>query len=144
MKLRPATFADEQLLLNWRNEPQARANSSYPGEILPESHKAWLSRIILDTETYLYIAEVDGVPIGQGRIERAWKAISKKMDHALIGYSIDANERGKGYGKQLAEKLVNLARNTHGYGLTMCRIKRTNMCSVCVAIHAGVNTIELF
>ena len=144
MKLRPATFADESLLLEWRNDPQARANSSYIREVTPEGHHAWLQRIMLDSETHLYIAEIEGVPIGQGRIERAWKAYSKKMDSAAIGYSIDVNERGKGYGKQLVEKLVNLARNTHGFGLVMCRIKRGNMCSVKVAIQAGVNTIEFF
>lgn len=144
MKLRPATLADEAILLQWRNEPLARANSSYTGEITPEGHCAWLHRIMLDNDTHLYIAEIDGTPVGQGRIERAWKAYSRKMDSAAIGYSIDVNERGKGYGKQLVEKLVNLARNTHGFGLVMCRIKRGNMCSVKVAIEAGVNTIEFF
>ncbi len=144
MKLRPATFADEALLLEWRNDPQVRANSSYSGEVTPEGHHAWLQRVMLDNEIHLYIAEIDGVPVGQGRIERAWKAYSKKMDSAAIGYSIDVEERGKGYGKQLAEKLVNLARNTHGFGMTMCRIKRGNMCSVKAAIQAGVNTIEFF
>lgn len=144
MKLRPATFADEALLLEWRNDPQARANSSYTGEVTPEGHHAWLQRIMLDNDTHLYIAEIDGIPVGQGRIERAWKAYSKKMDSAAIGYSIDANERGKGYGKQLVEKLVNLSRNTHGFGRVMCRIRRGNMCSVKVAISAGVDTIELF
>lgn len=144
MKLRPATIADESLLLEWRNDPQARANSSYTGEVTQDGHHAWLKRILLDNETHLYIAEIEGVPVGQGRIERAWKAYSKKMDSAAIGYSIDVNERGKGYGKQLVEKLVNLARNTHGFGLVMCRIKRGNMCSVKVAIQAGVNTIEFF
>ena len=92
MKLRPATFNDESLLLQWRNEPQARANSSYSGEVTPEGHKAWLQRIMLDNETHLYIAEIEGIPIGQGRIERAWKAYSKKMDSAAIGYSIDVSE----------------------------------------------------
>ena len=144
MKLRPATFADESLLLEWRNEPLTRANSSYPEEVTPDGHHAWLQRIMLDHETYLYIAEIEGVPVGQGRIERAWKAYSKKMDSAAIGYSIDVSERGKGYGKQLVEKLVNLAKNTHGFGMVMCRIKRGNMCSVKVAIQAGVNTIEFF
>lgn len=144
MKLRPATFADESLLLEWRNDPQARANSSYTGEVTPEGHHAWLQRIMLDNEIHLYIAEIEGIPVGQGRIERAWKAYSKKMDSAAIGYSIDVNERGKGHGKQLVEKLVNLARNTHGFGLVMCRIKRGNLCSVKVAIQAGVNTIEFF
>ncbi len=144
MKLRPATLADESLLLEWRSEPLTRANSSYAGEITPEGHRAWLQRVLLDHETHLYIAEIDGVPVGQGRIERAWKAYSKKMDSAAIGYSIDVNERGKGYGKQLVEKLVNLARNTHGFGLVICRIKRGNMCSVKVAIQAGINAIEFF
>ena len=144
MKLRPATFADESLLLEWRNEPQSRANSSYTGEVTLEGHRAWLQRVMLDNDTHLYIAEIGGIPVGQGRIERAWKAYSRKMDSAAIGYSIDVNERGKGYGKQLAEKLVNLAKNTHGFGMTMCRIKRGNMCSVKVAIGAGVNTIEFF
>lgn len=144
MKLRPATFADESLLLEWRNEPQSRANSSYAGEVTPEGHHAWLRRVMLDNDTHLYIAEIEGIPVGQGRIERAWKAYHRKMDSAAIGYSIDVNERGKGYGKQLAEKLVNLAKNTHGFGMTMCRIKRGNMCSVKVAIGAGVNTIEFF
>lgn len=144
MKLRPATFADEAILLEWRNEPLTRMNSSFTGEITPEGHKAWLHRVMLDNETHLYIAEVDGEPVGQGRIERAWKAYSKKMDSACIGYSIDVKKRGQGLGKILAERLVNLAKNTHGYGLVMCRIKRGNMCSVRTAISAGVNTIELF
>lgn len=144
MKLRPATFEDESLLLEWRNDPQARANSFYTGEVTPDGHHAWLKRILHDSEVHLYIAEIEGIPVGQGRIERAWKAYSKKMDSAAIGYSIDVNERGKGYGKQLVEKLVNLARNTHGFGLVMCRIKRGNMCSVKVAIQAGINTIEFF
>lgn len=144
MKLRPATFSDESILLEWKNDPIARENSSYSGSILQESHARWLHRVLNDSETHLYIAEIDGMPIGQGRIERSWKAISKKMDYALVGYSIDANERGKGYGKILAKKLVSLARNTHGYGLVMARIKRTNRKSIAVAIHAGVNNIELF
>lgn len=144
MKLRPAVFTDEALLLEWRNEPLTRANSSHTGEITIESHRYWMQRVMLDRDTHLYIAEVDGVPVGQGRIERAWKAISKKMDSALIGYSVDVKKRGNGYGKLIAEKLVCLARHTHGYGLVMARIKRGNLCSVKVAINAGVNNIELF
>lgn len=144
MKLRPATFSDESILLEWKNDPIVRENSSYKGSIPQENHARWLHRILSDNETHLYIAEIDAIPIGQGRIERSWKAISKKMDCALIGYSIDANERSKGYGKILARKLVSLARNTHGYSLVMARIKRTNRKSIAVAIHAGVDNIELF
>jgi RimJ/RimL family protein N-acetyltransferase len=144
MILRPATFADEKLLLNWRNDQTVRAVSANTLEVSAESHKAWLLNIMRDNERHLYIAEVSGIPIGQGRIERAWKALSKKMDAGMIGYSIVAEYRGHGHGVELVTKLVNLAMHTHGYATVSCRIKRTNMCSVAVAIKAGVHTIDLF
>lgn len=143
MILRPATFADEQLLLDWRNDPTVLAVSSVSIPVTPESHHYWLAKALHDNSVWVYIAEVDGVPVGQGRIERAWKAISPKMDSVVIGYSIAQQERRKGYGKQLAELLVRQAKGM-GYQTVSCRIKRGNLCSVSVAMQAGVNAIEFF
>lgn len=144
MILRIATFADEKLLLDWRNDETVRMNSSHTEIVSADSHRFWMAMVMNDTQMALYIAEVDGIPVGQGRIERAWKAISKKMDCGLIGYSIGKEYRKKGYGKLLATELVKLAKGMHDYPRVMCRIKRTNMCSVAVAIKAGVDHIELF
>lgn len=143
MNLRQATFDDEKLLLEWRNDPTVLAVSSVSDRVSAEQHHQWIARALHDEFVYLYVAEVDGVPIGQGRIERAWKAISFKMDTAIIGYSIASEHRKKGYGKQLAYALVKQAR-AKGFYMVGCRIKRTNMCSVAVAVKAGVNTIEFF
>jgi RimJ/RimL family protein N-acetyltransferase len=143
MILRPATFADEKILLEWRNDPTVLAVSSNPVAVIAESHKAWLFNIMRDNETHLYIAEVDGIPIGQGRVERAWKAISKKMDSCLIGYSIASEYRRQGHGVELVHTLVQCARLL-GYHTVSCRIKRTNTRSIAVAVKVGIDTIELF
>lgn len=143
MILRPATFADEKLLLEWRNDPTVREVSSHTAEVSAESHHAWLAKVMNDNDSFLWIAEVDGVPVGQGRIERAWKAISKKMDTCLIGYSIGKEYRGKGYGKQLVELLVKEAQSA-GYLTVGARIKRTNERSVIVALRSGIQAIEFF
>lgn len=143
MNLRPATLDDEKLLFDWRNDPTVLAVSSVSVPVTLESHHYWLAKALQDDSVWLYIAEVNGVPVGQGRIERGWKAISPKMDTVMIGYSIDKHERGKGYGKQLVTLLVRQAKGM-GYQAIGCRIKRGNMCSVVVAMQAGVNSIELF
>lgn len=144
MILRPATFADEKILLEWRNDPTVLAVSSNTQVVSEESHKAWLFNVMRDSETQLYIAEIDhGTPIGQGRIERAWKAISKKMDACLIGYSIASRHRGQGWGKRLVRELVKQG-HASGYFTVSCRIKRGNTRSVIVAHAGGVDAIEFF
>lgn len=144
MILRPATFADEKLLLYWRNDPTVLAVLPDSTPLSEERHKRWLAMVLAGHEdSLLYIAEINGVPIGQARIERAWKAISRKMDSCLIGYSIGEEYRGKGRGRWLAEILVLKAREI-GYSTVACRIKRTNTLSIEVARKAGVDVIELF
>jgi RimJ/RimL family protein N-acetyltransferase len=94
-------------------------------------------------EMRLFVAEVDGVPVGQGRIERSWKALSPKMDTCHLGYSLGKEWRGKGYGIELVALLVSAAK-AHQYATVACRIKRTNTRSVLAATRAGVDVIELF
>ena len=144
MNLRVATFADEDLLLSWRNDPVVRVNSINTQIISRESHYDWLTKIINSHDTHLYIAEINGAPVGQGRIERAWKAISKDLDQALIGYSVEENYRGYGHGKELAKLLVHAAISLHGYTTVLCRIKRSNTKSLSVAVSAGVHVVEFF
>ncbi len=144
MILRPATFADEKLLFDWRNDPTVREVSSNTQEITPHGHAKWLARLIANTDgAQLYIAEVDGIPVGKGQIERAFKVYAFTMDTGMIGYSIQKDLRGRGYGFQLAKLLVEQTK-AMGYATVGARIKRTNLCSVHVAIAAGVQAIELF
>lgn len=144
MILRPATFADEKLLFDWRNDPTVREVSSNTEEITTHSHSKWLARMIANTDgALLFIAEVDGIPVGKGQIERAWKTYAFTMDTGMIGYSIQEDLRGKGYGLQLATMLVAQAKSL-GYATVGARIKRTNLCSIHVALAAGIQAIEIF
>jgi RimJ/RimL family protein N-acetyltransferase len=143
MILRAATFADEKILLDWRNDPTVREVSGNVAEISAESHRVWLHRMITSQEAWLYVAEVNGLLVGKGQIERAFKHLSPKMDTVLIGYSVQRDLRGNGYGMELAALLVQVAKGL-GYPTVSCRIKRSNERSVIVALRAGVNAIEIF
>lgn len=70
LRLRPATAADADLLLEWRNDPVTRAASFTTGEVHPAKHRAWLAARLTDPLCRLSIAEWDGVPIGQVRVTR--------------------------------------------------------------------------
>jgi RimJ/RimL family protein N-acetyltransferase len=141
--LRQATMNDAKLLLEWRNDPDVLAMVSDPRPLDEERHLRWLTSMLTMQGAWLFIAEAEGVPVGQGRIERSWKALSPKMDAVNIGYSIAKEHRGKGYGKQLVANLVERA-HMLGFSTVSARIKRGNLRSIVVAMQAGVNGIELF
>lgn len=147
MILRRAIEKDELLLLEWRNDPSVLAISCNALPVTPENHHQWFMKILSfqnENEVFIWIAEVDGIPVGRGQIERAYNMLSLKTDACMIGYSIGRDHRGKGYGKQLVAELVKLAKDVHGFATVICYIKRTNLCSAHLAITCGVNTIELF
>lgn len=115
MNLRPATMEDAELLLAWRNDPSTRRASFNASEIDLDTHKAWLTRKV----HLIQVAEVDGVPVGQVRI-----------DEGEISYSIDAQYRGKGYGKAMVKAVMGDAPLT-------ARVKTTNVASCVLLEHLG-------
>lgn len=141
--LRSATIDDSNLLFAWRNDPDVIAMRSNNTPDTRVAHDRWMSLMLSDQEVVeMYIAELDGVPIGQGRVERCFKAMSPKMDACLLSYSIDKAYRGQGYGKQLVTLLTAIGKQR--YATVSCRIKRTNFPSAAVAMQAGVDAVELF
>lgn len=92
--LRRATLEDSRLLFEWANDPVVRKNSFSTKEITWEEHKIWFEKVLKNEDCMQYIYMHDKEPIGQVRIQIAG-------DEALIGYSICASVRGKGYGKKL-------------------------------------------
>src|SRR4051794_32881053 len=69
--LRPARAGDAPLLLAWRNDPETRRWSFSQGEVTAAEHAAWLAARLQDPATLLLVAEVDGAPAGQVRVDRA-------------------------------------------------------------------------
>ena len=92
---RPATVADEALLLEWANDPVNRANSFSPAEITAASHRAWLAARLGSPSCRIFVVETsDGHPVGQVRLDAGavgW----------VIDYSIAPEHRGCGLGNRL-------------------------------------------
>lgn len=97
--LRPASAADARRLLEWRNDPEARAASRSTAEVGAAEHDAWLAAVLADPDRTLLICELAGEPVGQVRFDR----IAERRYE--ISVSLAAAARGRG----LAAPLISLA-----------------------------------
>ena len=98
--LRPAGSADEALLLRWRNDDEVTRQSFTGAPPTPDEHAAWFRVMLaLPDETRVYIAERDGRPVGQARVQRVGETRGE------ISVSLAAEARGQG----LAAELIALA-----------------------------------
>lgn len=94
LKLRKANLRDLYTYFNWVNEKEVIKNSFNKKTINIESHKNWFKNQIKDKDSYMYVLEINKLPIGQVRFN-----VNKK--NALIDYSLDETIRGRGLGKTL-------------------------------------------
>jgi UDP-2,4-diacetamido-2,4,6-trideoxy-beta-L-altropyranose hydrolase len=102
LQLRPATTADEALLLRWANDPQVRTNSFSPEPIAPVEHQRWFQAGLTDANRLLLIAcDAQGCPLGQIRFELQPSAHAQGFNEALIDLSLDRCARGQGLAAEL-------------------------------------------
>jgi RimJ/RimL family protein N-acetyltransferase len=88
--IRRAVPADRDLVLGWANDPVTRAASFHPEPIGTEAHATWYAARMADPDDRLWIAEVDGRPVGQVRAERSARG------EVEVGISIAPEARGHG------------------------------------------------
>jgi len=125
MNIRLATRDDAQLLLAWRNDPLTRAMSKSLHEVQWDEHVRWLNSRLTRIEPHLYIAEIDGAPVGTIRI-----------DGDEISYTVAPEHRGRGYATEML-------RWAHAqFGSLRAEIKPENVASVKAAERAG-HKVEL-
>lgn len=101
VSFRVANEKDAKTLFDWTNDPSVRSNSLNTEPIAWEAHLNWFEEKLRSEDSQIYIFEVGKKPIGQVRLDF-------KYDHWLINYSIDSKFRGKGYGKVLIRKILDL------------------------------------
>ncbi|HEX5375369.1 MAG TPA: GNAT family N-acetyltransferase [Solirubrobacterales bacterium] len=99
MTLRPASEADAGRLLEWRNDPDARAASRNIAEVGAAEHTAWLAAVLADPHRQLLIGELDDKPVGQVRFDRLGE------DRYEISVALAPAVRGQG----LSSSLIALA-----------------------------------
>lgn len=128
-KLRPATVADTDLLLSWRNDPETRRQSKTSGEISRQDHVAWLDGVLADPDRRLLIAEADGGPVGSVRADR-------QAECWLLSWAVAPPARGKGYGKAIVAAMVDGLQ-----GEIRAEVKSDNTASLRIAEAVGMTKI---
>ncbi len=129
--LRPAAAADCDLLFDWVNRPDSLAASLKTSAPVPRAtHEAWLAARLADPESGLWIAEREGAPVGQVRLQRKDAALE-------VSIYVAATARGAG----TATRMLDLARAQAGKrwpGLVLvARIKSDNAASRRLFTRAG-------
>jgi UDP-2,4-diacetamido-2,4,6-trideoxy-beta-L-altropyranose hydrolase len=120
---RPANERDEELLLEWANDPATRHNAFTQARITSAGHKIWLQAKLNDPGCRMFILETaDKIPVGQVRFDREDQA-------SAISYSVAPFLRGRGLGAKILEvALSSLACEGHNE-LIVGRVKPTNLAS---------------
>jgi len=123
LQLRVAEASDSQLLLDWRNDPETRRWAFESGEIERATHEAWFARRRADPDTVIWIAEHDGRPVGQIRLDR-------DGTEAEVSVALAPEARGGGLGRRLIARAAAEARGALAVERLNARIKPANSASL--------------
>lgn len=95
LHLRPANGEDGRMLHRWRNHPAVRAVSDSKDPIDIADHLAWLQRVLVASDRWLYVAEVGRLPVGSIRFDRL------AADRVEVSLYLDPELQGLGLGRRL-------------------------------------------
>lgn len=129
--LRPAQWADKDLLLEWANDPQTRKNSFHSETILREEHEKWLAAKLNDPDCHMFVAmSHEVVPIGVVRFDVTG-------DKALISVNLAKQSRGKGFGDRILTKACKSLFNERPVSVVEALVKEENISSLRTFRKAG-------
>jgi UDP-2,4-diacetamido-2,4,6-trideoxy-beta-L-altropyranose hydrolase len=91
--------ADSELLLEWRNDPEAVRFSVTGRGVAPGEHAEWLSARLADPGTSLWIAEEGGAAVGQVRVDLG-------NGTGTVSIGIAPAHRGRGVGSAVLQAML--------------------------------------
>ncbi|MBU0457829.1 GNAT family N-acetyltransferase [Patescibacteria group bacterium] len=94
ISIRKVKSSDSRFLWEWANDPLVRAASFSTDSIPWEDHEKWFDKKMNDPDCKIYIAEVDGNPIGQVRFD------CDDID-IVVNVNLAPEQRGKGLGAEM-------------------------------------------
>jgi RimJ/RimL family protein N-acetyltransferase len=127
--LRPAAPGDRARVLEWSNDPAARAASFDSAPIAPDAHAAWYASSLAGARQ-LFIAEQDASAVGLARLERI------DATTAEVGLVLAAEWRGRGLALPVLEALCDAATAT-GFARLVARVRNDNPRSLHTFARAG-------
>jgi len=130
VELRPATMADAERLLAWRNDPDTRRQSIHGDEVGRDDHLSWLTRTLQSPTCRLDIAMVDDDTIGTVRADRGEDGIE-------ISITVAPEHRGRRLAAPLIRAVATAARRRWPDMPIIARIKAGNDVSIRAFERAG-------
>ena len=96
--LRRATVLDASRVLAWNGAADVRARSRDPRPIAADDHARWFAARLRAPRGGLWIAVLDGCPVGVIRIDRETAAAAALGRISIV---LDASVRGRGLGRRV-------------------------------------------
>lgn len=121
-KLRGITENDRQLLFDWANDPDVRANAKNFESIDWDEHVAWFANKLRDPFSFSYVLEDSNTNIGMIRFDGSPEGF-------IITYSVDKDCRGKGFGKLIIEKGTEILKKSIDNPVFVAYVKNGNIAS---------------
>lgn len=124
IEFKKATLEDVDILFKWANDIEVRDNSFNSNMIEYSDHVKWVTEKLSSEKTIILIAMANKRKIGQIRLE-------VNEDIAVINYSIDKHERGKGFGMKLIECIDNnIKKYSKNVNVLQGEVKKNNIASI--------------
>jgi UDP-2,4-diacetamido-2,4,6-trideoxy-beta-L-altropyranose hydrolase len=122
LRARVAGPGDEELLLNWANDPITRANAFCTPPIAATTHRSWFQGRLSNVHgCRIYIIETEeGLPLGQVRFDQCdevWE----------LDYAVAPAFRGRGLGRPLLDAALSGIRAVIGSGVIRGKVRRGNI-----------------
>lgn len=95
LQIRPATPTDAAMLHKWRNQPAVRAVSLNTAPITMRDHLAWLEKVLVATDRWLFVAQVGNLPVGSIRFDRLETTVLE------VSLYLDPELQGLGLGREM-------------------------------------------
>jgi len=131
LTLRAATNDDSALLFGWVNSPDSLASKLLTVEAIDRAdHDRWLEQRLSEQGTQLWIAESDGKPVGQVRLQQEPAGIG-------VDIYVAPDCRGRGVGKAMLSQAGDRSREVWPGLPLLARVRVENDASIALFKGAG-------
>ena len=128
-----AGIDDAYTVYQWANDPQARENSYNKEAINYDNHLVWFNQKINSKSSKFYIFHnEEKQKTGFVRLD-----INDSLNEAVISIVVDANQRGRGYAKQMIEMASEEYLSSNLGAVITAYVFKTNLQSYKSFLNAG-------
>ena len=132
--LRRASIDDAKLLWEWANEPIVRKNAFHTEPIPWATHMEWLTKKLQSPDCLIWVAHAGEIPVGQIRFDMSGP-------EATVDISIDARQRGHGFGLELLVKGLAKIFAAKSTNKIVALVKHGNPASQAIFVATGFRSV---